>query len=51
MHTYQVFLDGRNTGETVTSSSYVDAYFDIASTHCLTYKNQVDLKEIQTDNE
>ncbi|MEG6586556.1 hypothetical protein [Dendrosporobacter sp. 1207_IL3150] len=51
MPTYKVLLDGKDTGNLVTGTNYADAYFDVASLIPLTYKNVVELKELETPDE
>ncbi|VBB06498.1 Hypothetical protein LUCI_1731 [Lucifera butyrica] len=48
MPVYRVYLDGQDTGNFVTGSTYADAYFNVASTVPLTYENDVQLKEIDS---
>jgi hypothetical protein len=46
MPTYRVVIDGQDTGDYVTASSKLDAYFDIASSMPLTYETKVALEEV-----
>lgn len=46
MPTFRVFIDEQAIAHYVTSSSYADAYFDVASTFPLTYHTSVRLEEI-----
>ena len=45
---FRVFIDGSDTGTTVTAANVEDAYFDFASTTSLTYKDMLELKEIES---
>lgn len=47
MPTYRVLIDDADTGDLVTAASYADAYFDIASSLPLTYKNNVKLVKVK----
>lgn len=47
MARYRIFLDGLDTGRTVSAGNYEDAYFDAASTLALTYQNNLELKEME----
>lgn len=46
MPVYKVFLDGEDTGEYVTASSWQDAYFDVSAAVPLTYSSTVELEEV-----
>lgn len=48
MPTYRVYIDGIDTGDTVSAKTFVDAYFDVSSTRPLTYQSDVQLIEIQS---
>ena len=41
---FRVFIDGSDTGTTVTAANVEDAYFDFASTTSLTYKDTLRAK-------
>ncbi|MDR3592736.1 MAG: hypothetical protein P4N41_24020 [Negativicutes bacterium] len=49
MPTYRVFIDGAETENFVSGHSYVDAYFDVASSFPLKYRTKVRLEEIDPD--
>jgi hypothetical protein len=48
MPAYRVFLDGIDTGDTVIAETFTDAYFDVASTRPLPYRNEVRLLEVKS---
>lgn len=48
MPVYRIILDGTDTGKLVSANSYVDAYFDAASEMPLTYKGDIILEEVNT---
>jgi hypothetical protein len=48
MPVYRVFLDGADTGEYVTASSWQDAYFDVSAALPLTYNSVVRLEEVDS---
>lgn len=48
MPVYRVYLDGADTGEYVTASSWQDAYADVSASRPLTYKSVVRLEEVDS---
>jgi hypothetical protein len=48
MPAYRVYIDGIDTGNTVIAETFVDAYFDVASTQTLPYRNEVRLMEVNS---
>lgn len=48
MPVYKVFIDGKDTGDYVTASSYQDAYADVSAALPLTYDNVVRLEEVHS---
>lgn len=48
MPIYRVFIDGVDIGEEVKGNTFADAYFDVASSHPITYKNDIVLKEVES---
>lgn len=50
MPAYHVFHNGLDTGNVVTGTSYVDAYFNAASFMPLSYQHDIVLKEVDQDD-
>ena len=48
MPEYRVFIDGIDTGDTVMAKTFTDAYFGVASTGPLPFRNEVQLMEVES---
>ncbi|MDU2065793.1 MAG: hypothetical protein E6713_13285 [Sporomusaceae bacterium] len=51
MPIYRIFIDGIETGTTVDASDYVNAYFNVASSQPIPYRNEISLVEITDQTE